>query len=631
MLVYRKTSPPFIHVSLLFGLKSYIVYRFCFNILIENLFQEIILIVTSFATSYLLFSFSVFMKSETKQINYLKYVMLLGTLLIYFNLVFYRSFTDFLTFPQLFQTSNMGDLGTSILSLIHPLDVLIFIDVILVFYLSKNVFIKETKNFTTQRKAVVMTISLFLLSLNFFLAEIERPQLFKRGFDREYLVKNIGLFNYHIYDLFIHSVIKSKQVFADENELHEVIDYVEEHVKQQSQTNKLYNIAENKNFIFISAESLQNFVINEKIHGEEITPFLNSLVGDKDTYYFENFYHQTEQGKTSDSEFIIENSLYPSSRGAVFFTHGDNKYNSLSKMLKQKGYQSAVLHANDNTFWNRNQMYESLHIDHFLDIEYYDVNEENSVGWGLKDKEFFEQSIKHLQSFEEPFFARFITLTNHFPFKLEPEDRTLEPYDSDSRIFNNYFPTVRYMDEAIEQFFEQLKASGLYENSVIIIMGDHEAISARHHKAISKFLNKEELTPYDMFKWQRVPLFIHIPNHGEGEVVSKIAGQIDIKPTILNMVGIETSLDIHFGNDLFQEDRKEFIAFRNGDFITDDYIFASGICYDQETGEELVSENKALNWESPCTEIEEKVEHELYLSDEIVFGNLLKYAHFINY
>ena len=631
MLVYRKTTPPFILVSLLFGLKSYIVYRFCFNILIENLFQEIILIVTSFATSYLLFSFSVFMKSETKQINYLKYVMLLGTLLIYFNLVFYRSFTDFLTFPQLFQTSNMGDLGTSILSLIHPLDVLIFIDVILVFYLSKNVFIKETKNFTTQRKAVVMTISLFLLSLNFFLAEIERPQLFKRGFDREYLVKNIGLFNYHIYDLFIHSVIKSKQVFADENELHEVIDYVEEHVKQQSQTNKLYNIAENKNFIFISAESLQNFVINEKIHGEEITPFLNSLVGDKDTYYFENFYHQTEQGKTSDSEFIIENSLYPSSRGAVFFTHGDNKYNSLSKMLKQKGYQSAVLHANDNTFWNRNQMYESLHIDHFLDIEYYDVNEENSVGWGLKDKEFFEQSIKHLQSFEEPFFARFITLTNHFPFKLEPEDRTLEPYDSDSRIFNNYFPTVRYMDEAIEQFFEQLKASGLYENSVIIIMGDHEAISARHHKAISKFLNKEELTPYDMFKWQRVPLFIHIPNHGEGEVVSKIAGQIDIKPTILNMVGIETSLDIHFGNDLFQEDRKEFIAFRNGDFITDDYIFASGICYDQETGEEVVSENKALNWESPCTEIEEKVEHELYLSDEIVFGNLLKYAHFINY
>src|SRR5690625_5821295 len=89
---------------------------------IDNLLQEIILFINSFVTSFVIFLFSILFKEQNKRINYLKYVSLIGTLLIYFNLVFYRSFTDFLTFPQLFQVSNMGDLGTSILSLIHILD-----------------------------------------------------------------------------------------------------------------------------------------------------------------------------------------------------------------------------------------------------------------------------------------------------------------------------------------------------------------------------------------------------------------------------------------------------------------------------------------------------------------------------
>src|SRR5690625_4622955 len=256
-------------------------------------------------------------------INYLKYVSSIGTLLIYFNLVFYRSFTDFLTFPQLFQVSNLGDLGTSILSLITSLDILIFLDVFLVFYLCRKVFTKSSIKQTNRRKVFIITLSLFLLSFNFLLAEIERPQLFKRGFDREYLVKNIGLFNYHIYDLVVHSKLKTKQVLADGNELSDIVTYLQEEVKTDEQS-KLYNVAEDKNIIFISAESIQSFVIDQEIHGQEITPFLNQLKKDKDTYYFENFYHQTEQGKTSDSEFLTENSLYPSSRGAVFFTHGEN-------------------------------------------------------------------------------------------------------------------------------------------------------------------------------------------------------------------------------------------------------------------------------------------------------------------
>src|SRR5699024_3719904 len=122
---------------------------------------------------------------------------------------------------------------------------------------------------------------------------------------------------------------------------------------------------------------------------------------------------------------------------------------------------------------------------------------ENSVGWGLNDKEYFEQSIPYLQSLDQPFYSKFITLTNHFPFELDVEDMSIDRYDSNSNTLNSYFPTVRYMDEAIEGFFADLKDAGLYEDSIIVIMGDHDGISANHNKAMSMYLDKDEITPYD--------------------------------------------------------------------------------------------------------------------------------------
>lgn len=633
MLVKRLKIPLYIISTLLFGIKTYIVYRFLFTIDLENSMQELILFINPFVSAFLVFALSVWFRKYSRQMKFLRYTALIGTIIVFANLMFYRSFTDFITVPQLFQMSNAGDLGSSILSLVKPYDVFLFADVIVIWYLSRKKADHMTVDYPRSGKVFALAMSFVLLAGNFFLAEMERPQLFTRAFDREYLVKNIGLFNYHIYDVAVHSKVKTQRVFADGNELPEIQNYIKENIRSNEKS-KLFGVAKDKNIIFISAESVQSFVINNEMNGQEITPFLNSLTKDKDTFYFENFYHQTEQGKTSDSEFLIENSLYPLSRGAVFFTHGQNEYNGLPEILKQENYYSAVFHANSKSFWNRDKMYDSLHYDHFYGKEAYEVTKENSVGWGLKDKPYFEQSIKYLQSIEEPFYTKFITLTNHFPFELEEEDKSIDTYDSNSNTLNNYFPTVRYTDEAIEEFFDQLKETGLYENSIIIIMGDHYGISANHNKAMSQYLEKDEITPYDHVQLQRVPFFIHIPGYGKGKVKSEISGQIDVKPTILHMAGIDTENDIYFGNDLFHDDRKGFIALRNGDFISEKYISTSEMCYDRETGETLSatedtdedqSEAEQLN---ACDPISEKVDKELGYSDDLIYGDLFRFIDF---
>src|SRR5699024_59696 len=361
----RRVIPLFVPISLLFGLKSYIVYRVYFQIDIENVMQHIILFINSFIVTFIFFGLSVWIKSDKKRYAFLKYSALIGTLVIFSNIVFYRSFTDFITIPQLFQVNNASDLSSSIFSLIKIYDIFIFLDVYIIWRLCRKHRHRDKHIvYNKRQKSLLLIIFLLLLSFNFLLAEIERPQLLSRGFDREYIVKNLGVFYFHIYDAALQANMRTQKIVADETNLDDIKQYIEEEVRSD-EASTMHGVAKGRNIFFISAESIQSFVINNTLHGEEITPFLNELVSDKDTYYFENFYHQTGQGKTSDSEFITENSLYPLPSGAVFFTHAQNEYHAFSEMIKAKDYSSYVFHANNNTFWNRNQMYESFQVDKF--------------------------------------------------------------------------------------------------------------------------------------------------------------------------------------------------------------------------------------------------------------------------
>ncbi|MFB5282172.1 LTA synthase family protein [Peribacillus sp. Hz7] len=592
-------------------LKTYIAYKVSFNINTDNLFEELILFLNPISFLLLVLGVSIFLK-ESKRTPYILVMSTLITFVLFANLMFFRFFNDFLTIPVLFQTSNMSDLGSSVHELMNVTDLFYFVDLIILILLVKYrpaAFVQRTWN-EQSRKAWVF----FALGVTFFhlaLAEAERPELLTRTFDREILVKNMGAYQYHLYDLFLQTKSSTQRALADGSELTEIENYVRANQKEPAAD--LFGIAKGKNVIMISLESLQSFVINEKVNGKEITPFLNEFI--KESYYFDNFYHQTGQGKTSDSEFIIENSLYPLGRGAVFFTNAQNEYKAMPEILTEHGYFTASLHANHRSFWNRDIMYDALGYQHFYDSDAYKTTEENSVNWGLKDKEFFSQSINHLKEMQEPYYAKFITLTNHFPFTLNEEDRTIDQYDSSSNTLNRYFPTVRYMDEAVEQFIHDLKREGLYDNSIIVLYGDHYGISKNHNDAMSQFLGKD-ITPFETVQLQRVPLIIHIPGQ-EGQNISHVAGQIDVRPTLLHLLGIQTDNYMELGNDLFANDYMDFTVLRDSSFITDNYVYTMDTCYDKKTGE--VTDLQA------CQPYVDIAKQELNYSDKLIYGDLLRF------
>ena len=194
----------------------------------------------------------------------------------------------------------------------------------------------------------------------------------------------------------------------------------------------------------------------------------------------------------------------------------------------------------------------------------------------------------------------------------------INEYDSNSGTLNRYFQTVRYMDEAVKKFFDELKAQGVYDNSIIVMYGDHYGISENHNKAMSMYLDKEEITPYDSALLQSVPLFVHIPGSGEGKEMDEVAGQIDLRPTILHLLGIETSKDLQLGADLFSPEHEDFVIFRDGRFITDKYVYAGEVCYDRSTGEPLEDV-------TPCQPFIDRASLELKNSDAIINGDLMRF------
>ena len=594
---------------------TYIGYKTSFNMKIDNVMQEFILIMNPLSFLLFVYGIALFIKSAKKRNIYLLTVSVLTSIVMFANAVFYRFFNDFITLPVLFQTNNFKDLSSSVTSNMHVTDIFFFTDVLIVFLAIK--FIPKAEESPMRGKVarkLYFIMAATIMMLNLGLAETQRPQLLTRTFDRELLVKNIGTYNYHIYDIFMQSKSHAQRVLADGSELVEVGNYI--NANYAAPDPEKFGIAEGRNIIAVSLESLQEFVINEEMDGHVITPFLNELATDPDTFYFSEFYHQTGLGKTSDSEFLFENSLYPRNGSAVFFTHSGNTYDSMAGRLGEYGYFTNVMHANNSSFWNRDIMYDALGIDEFYDVESYEIGEGEAVNWGMKDIPFFKQSVDLMAEMPQPFYSRLISLTNHYPFDLDEEDMLIPEYTSNSRTLNKYFQAVRYMDEAVKVLFEDLKEQGLYDNSIIVMYGDHYGISENHNKAMGMFLDKE-ITAFDNAKLQKVPMYIHIPGYGKGEEIDDVSGQLDLRPTLLHLMGIETKGDMQLGADIFSPDYEQFVIFRDGRFVTEDYVYTEEVCYDTATGEEVEDDS--------CDPYRERVTTELDYSDMIINGDLLRF------
>lgn len=594
---------------ILLWIKTVAISFISFQLPIHSWVDIVLIVISLLGIIMIILGFGFLFKKQVPPVTMLIiYLLMIG--LVYANLLYYRFYIDFVTVSVFLQLHNVGGLGPSTAELVSPFDLLLFLDLIILGLVV--IRIKKTKQKQpVPNKKKYTIISMTLVVLTFVLALTKNPYLLETGYNRKELVQSLGLYNYQIVNMIDGLKAPIMKVLADETDVEEITSNVG---RKPTRAHEEFGIAKGKNLVLISLESTQNFVINQKINGEEITPFLNDFI--KNSYYFTNIYDQAAQGKTSDAEFMINTGLYPLPSGSVFVRRSTNEFYSLPKILANKrNYTAVSFHGNDATFWNREEMYETLGYKRFFSKKDYHVTDENSVNYGIKDIPFFEQSMNKLKTLPEPYMANFLTLTNHFPFLLDEEDQTIRPADTSVEVVNRYVTTVNYEDAALRRFFELVKEKGLYEDSIFVIYGDHYGISQKYEKGVYELLERQD-TPLNHLQLQRLPVIIHVPGE-QGKIVNTVGGTIDIYATILELMGIRDDQFINFSQNLFTKDDKDPVIFRNGSIVTIDYAYIGGSCYDKKSGETVDT--------TKCEKYLKKARKELQTSDELILGDLFRF------
>lgn len=620
---------------LLYWFKTMWAYSVDFNLDIQGPYQIFLAVINPFPVSLLLIGLALYIK-PTK----LFYSLAFGIYLLLFiwlisNSIYYREFTDFVTVNTMLASSKVSaGLGAAALELFRPWDVIYILDFpILAFFFFKKWIRMDNRPFNKRASFAITSLSAMLFSANLFLAEIDRPELLTRGFSNYYVVRALGLPAFLGYSANQTYVANKERSKASEADLKPVEEYIQQHYAKPNP--EYFGMAKGRNVIYIHLESFQQFLIDYKLKVDdkeyEVTPFLNSLYHSKETFAFSNVFNQVKAGKTSDAETMIETGLFGLNQGSFMVNYGGtNTQQAAPFILSKNGYNSsAVFHGNAGSFWNRNTAYKQWGYNYFFDASYFTKqNSSNSFQYGLNDKYMLKDSIKYLERLQQPFYTKFITVSNHYPYttSLSGDDLGFPLAKTQDETINGYFATANYLDSSIKAFFDYLKESGLYKNSIIVLYGDHYGISNSRNPALAPLLgkNSETWSSYDNAMLQRVPYMVVIPGMDKGGIIDTYGGEIDMLPTLEHLLGIESNKFLQVGQDMLSPDHDQIVAFRSANyFVTPEYTSYSGRTYYTKTGEEITNPDEKTKEE--LDKIREAANLQLKISDSIQTGDLLRF------
>lgn len=517
---------------------------------------------------------------------------LMITVVMFGDLLYYRYFNDFLSVKLVNQATFVGSVTSIILSIIKITDVILLVDVIAFMYIIKH----------------KGQIQLFTRKLSFILTIIILPTIILSiSFSSIYTgIKKYEFFNYHVYDIISLDRENSTLSSAERNQL--VDDLRDVHRESASGTH--FGLAKDKkHVIVVQIESLQSAMVNAFYEGQEITPNLNKIIG-TDSIYFENYYQQLGKGNTSDAEFTSLNSLYPITSGNTYNVYENNGFYGLPWIMREQGYTANSYHGYVASFWNRENIYPDLGFENSYFEEDYTMGEK--IVFGLDDHDFFKQTVPLIGSQESKSFHFLVTLSSHKPFDLPEDKQWIQLKEEDENFFGHYIQSLHYMDHAFGEFIEDLKHSGIYEDSVIIFYGDHFGIGMEDDEVVGRmeaFLG-ETYTHEEMFN---IPFAIHVPSSGISESIKTTGGQIDFLPTVLNVLGIKNTY-LTLGKDLLNT-QNGFVAsqtfMEKGSFIDNDLVFQiardgtfeNSVAYNRDTHEPISIENCRVGYERALNEI----------------------------
>jgi lipoteichoic acid synthase len=280
-------------------LKTMFAYFFVFRGLHSiNAADYLLMIANPIGFSAFFLALTLFIKR--KELFYLGMLIwnFLGTLLIYGNVLYYREFSDFLAINTITGGAGTMGHGFDFASIpVHWYDIVFWIDVIVIVLLFVFKKIKVDDNHIGAFRAFQqVSATLLIFGLNFWGADWTEHRLVSRQaqYDDTYVVRYLGLGPWLGTNGWYTHVANETRALASNSDFTKVQTYIKDN-RNLAPNVKMFGIAKNRNLIEIHLESFQQDLIDLKINGQEVTPFLNSIYHSKSTYAFSNFFNQVGQ------------------------------------------------------------------------------------------------------------------------------------------------------------------------------------------------------------------------------------------------------------------------------------------------------------------------------------------------
>ncbi|SMB83501.1 Sulfatase [Desulfonispora thiosulfatigenes DSM 11270] len=321
--------------------------------------------------------------------------------LMFVDVIYMNYYNQYLSFSSFKQIGQLSDISETIMLLIKPTYFLLFLDLFLSRFIQKD---------TYKKKVFIKAFALNMVIISLLIIDPLQATSVQK-------ISNQEFFTYHVknaYNILVEQNLNDARIAKDlENKK----------LVTSDENSKLHGVAKGRNLIIIQVESFQNMLINAKYNKQELTPNLNKLIKG-DTIYFKNYYQQVGLANTSDAEFISNNALHPNIYAQTYDLYKDNYYYGLPWILKDEGYKTLAFHAYKKDFWNRAAAYPNQGFDEFISQDDFDNNE--IIGFGLSDREFFKQSLEYLEKEKQPFYSFLVTLTSHNPYVMPMEEQKIK-------------------------------------------------------------------------------------------------------------------------------------------------------------------------------------------------------------
>lgn len=393
-------------------------------------------------------------------------------------------------------------------------------------YLYIRMVQRPLKNLNRQSKigiriaTIMLTFGLLFILMRGGINEI--PITASDAYFSKHNILNIAAVNpgYNIsFSILNHSNLKSLEPFfkLDDDEAERIVREMYE-VQKDTTTNIIKY--ERPNIVFVLLESWPGDVI-EALGGDKgITPEFGKLV--KKGLLFTNFYASGNRSQQANASIF---SGLPAIPITTLSDHPE-KYASvpsLVKILNSHGYNTSFYFGGELTYGNLKSFLIYNEFD-FM-IEGKDLNNDYPRGkLGVHDEAVFMKFAEDIMQMKQPFFSTVFTLSSHAPYDY-PGERPIDWI----HIENKFVNSVHYTDRHLGKFFEKMKDSEIWENTLFFIMSDHSHLSYKEY-------------PLWSFEYHQVPLLITggaLKDEYKGKTVGKICANMDIPATILKQLKLD--------------------------------------------------------------------------------------------